>query len=382
MHRTPSTIVTLSILLLAGLIAGACRPTEAQEGDGLPTLKQAFENDFLVGAALNPSHYRGENAVEANIVKQQFNSITAENVMKWEVVHPEPGEYDFEEADAFVEFGEENDMFVVGHTLVWHSQTPRWVFEDEEGNPASRELLLGRMRDHIQTVVGRYKGRVAAWDVVNEALNEDGSLRESPWLRIIGEDYIAKAFEYAHEADPEAELYYNDYSLANAPKREGAVRIAQNLLDQGVSIHGVGLQGHYNMTWPTQEELAASIQAFTDLGIDAMITELDVDVLPSRTDGQSADISERGELSDELNPYPDALPDSMQQALADRYAALFDVLVDHKDQVSRVTFWGVTDGGSWKNNFPIPGRTNYPLLFGRDGEPKPAFEAVLNTARR
>ncbi|HMB91501.1 MAG TPA: endo-1,4-beta-xylanase, partial [Rhodothermales bacterium] len=209
-------------LLSAGLLVSACEPTgepaEISDADTTATattLKDAFEGAFLVGAALNPEQFYERDSAGAALIKTHFNTITPENVMKWVEIHPEPGQYDFEAADQFVEFGEANDLFIVGHTLVWHSQIPDWVFEDEAGNPVSRDTLLARMHDHIFTVVGRYKGRVDGWDVVNEALNEDGTLRESRWLQIIGEDFLAKAFEFAHEADPDAELYYNDYSLEN-----------------------------------------------------------------------------------------------------------------------------------------------------------------------
>lgn len=346
-----------------------------------PTLKEAFRKDFLVGAALNPAQFTGQNVQEAQIVRQQFNSITAENAMKWAPIHPEPDRYEFEMADQFVEFGVKNKMFIVGHTLVWHSQTPRWVFEDHEGHPVDRETLLKRMRDHIHTVVGRYKGRVKGWDVVNEALNEDGTLRKSRWYRIIGEDYIAKAFEFAREADPDAELYYNDFSLENEPKRKGAISIVKNLQSKGIRVDGIGTQQHVKMDWPTSQEIEDTVNAFSALGIQVMVTELDVDMLPPPTNSHIAEISMRFQLRAELNPYTNGLPDSVQQALADRYADLFKTYVKLRDKISRVTLWGVTDRNSWLNNWPVPGRTSYPLLFDRNGQPKPAFEAVIKASK-
>jgi len=265
---------------------------------------------------------------------------------------------------------------------VWHSQTPRWVFEDDKGNPVGREELLRRMHDHIAAVVGRYRGRVNGWDVVNEALNEDGTLRRSQWQRIIGDDYIAKAFEYAHEADPKAELYYNEYSLENEAKRKGGVELIRKLLAQGIPVTAIGLQGHYNMEWPDPETVDATIAAFHALGVKVNITELDMDVLPRVRPGNSADISARAEAAAAANPYTAGLPAQQQQALADRYAALFRVFLKHRDAIARVTFWGVTDRTSWLNNFPARGRTNYPLLFDREGKPKPAFDAVVAEARQ
>jgi endo-1,4-beta-xylanase len=256
------------------------------------------------------------------------------------------------------------------------------VFKDEQGNPVDRETLLKRMRDHISTVVGRYKGRIQGWDVVNEALNEDGTLRQSPWMKIIGEDYIAKAFEYAHAADPKAELYYNDYSVENEAKRRGAVALIQKLKAQGAHITGIGLQGHNKMDWPTVEQQDATIAAFAQLGIKVMITELDVDVLPAAMRQQSADVSLNVEARARLNPYADGLPDAVQQALAKRYADLFGVYLKYRGVVTRVTFWGVTDGDSWLNNWPVRGRTSYPLLFDRDGKPKPAFDSVIRAAHK
>ncbi len=345
------------------------------------SLKEAFHNDFLVGAALNAAEFTERDARDAALVKEQFNSISPENVLKWESVHREPDRYDFDLADKYVEFGEQNHMFIIGHNLVWHQQTPRWVFQDANGNPLDRATLLKRLREHIHTVVGRYKGRIKGWDVVNEALNDDGSLRQTPWLKIIGEEYLAKAYEFAHEADPQAELYYNDYSLENEAKRQGALELMRKLRAEGAPITGVGLQGHYKLDWPSPDQVDATITAFAQLGLKVMITELDVDVLPPATRNRGADISARAELQPQLNPYAQGLPEPAQEALARRYADLFAVFLRHRETISRVTFWGVTDAGSWLNNWPVPGRTNYPLLFDRQGLPKPAFDAVIKAAR-
>ncbi|RMH59146.1 MAG: endo-1,4-beta-xylanase [Bacteroidetes bacterium] len=376
--------LTWTCLLALVLVTAACEapgeePVPAEEA--VPALKEVFADAFLVGAALNPDQFFGRDTLGVALITKHFNTITPENVMKWEQIHPEPDRYDFEAADRFVAFGEERDMFIVGHTLVWHNQTPDWVFEDDRGEPLTREALLERMRDHIQTVVGRYRGRVDGWDVVNEALNEDGTLRPTRWLEIIGEDYLAHAFRFANEADPQAELYYNDYSLTNPAKREGAVRLVQGLLDAGVPVTGIGMQGHYALTYPTLEELETSITTFAGLGVDVMITELDVAVLPRPSEYWGADITRREELRAELDPYREAFPDSMQQALADRYAGFFEVFLRQQEALTRVTFWGVTDGDSWLNDWPIRGRTSYPLLFDRAYRPKPAFFAVVATAR-
>jgi endo-1,4-beta-xylanase len=363
-----------SIAIVSLLAAGAAhaQPT---------ALKDAFQGIFRIGAALNPSTFDEKDPRSAAIVTAQFNTISPENVLKWEAIHPRPDTYNFAPADHYVAFGEKYKMFIVGHNLVWHSQTPQWVFKDDQGAPLTRDALLERMHDHIRTVVGRYKGRIGGWDVVNEALNEDGSLRKSQWLNIIGDDYIAKAFQFAHEADPAAELYYNDYSIENEPKRQGAVELIKKLKAQSIPITAMGLQGHDKLDWPTAKQQADTIEAFAALGIKVNITELDVDVLPRTAPGNSADVSATSTGSAGANPYAAGLPDAVQETLARRYAELFDIFVKYRASVGRVTFWGVTDGGSWLNNFPIRGRTNYPLLFDREGKPKPAFFSVIGTAR-
>ena len=375
-EQVVKTGTALKLVVLAGSMAVSL----AMAAQAPTSLKDAYQGCFLVGAALNPAQFSGKDAREAALVKAQFNSISPENVLKWEVLHPKPGTYDFALADQYVDFGLKNHMFIVGHTLVWHSQTPVWVFQDNKGNPVSRTVLLERMRDHIHTVVGRYKGKVNGWDVVNEALNEDGTLRQSPWMTIIGEDYIEKAFEYAHEADPQAELNYNDYSLENENKGKGAVKLVEALKAKSIPITGVGLQDHVHMDWPTVSQIDTTISEFGKLGMKVMITELDVDVLPQAASSQTADVSVNVAADPKLNPYRNGLPDSVQQALAKRYAELFATYAKHCGVVTRVTLWGVTDKNSWKNNWPVKGRTNYPLLFDRSGQPKPAFRAVIEAA--
>jgi endo-1,4-beta-xylanase len=352
-----------------------CFPVAAQQQR---TLKDVFKNDFRIGAALNRNQIFEKDARGAEIVRTHFNSITPENILKWALVHPQPGKYDFAATDRFVEFGEKHNMFIVGHTLVWHNQTPRWVFEDKDGKPVDRETLVGRMREHISTVAGRDKGRIKGWDVVNEAINQDGTMRQSPWYKIIGEDYLVKAFQFAHEADPNAELYYNDYDLELPAKRAGAVKLVKSLRAAGVTVSGVGLQNHNLMEWPSAADEDATIAAFSALGVKVHITELDVDVLP-RTTRPGADYAVDIPVTPKLNPYVDRLPDTMQSALAKRYAELFKVYLKHRDAIERVTFWGVADGDSWLNNWPMKGRTNYPLLFDRVGQPKPALNAVIDT---
>jgi endo-1,4-beta-xylanase len=362
---------SLALMVLAAAIAN---------GQAARSLKDAYLEFFRIGAALNQAQFEERDPRGNPIIAAQFNTISPENALKWQSLHPRPDGYDFAAADRYVAFGEKHGMFIVGHCLVWHSQTPQWVFQDTEGKTLTREALLDRMHEHIQTVVSRYKGRIGGWDVVNEALNDDGSMRQSPWYRIIGEDYILRAFEFAHEADPQAELYYNEYSLENQAKRKGAVDLIRKLKAAGAAITGIGLQGHMKLDQPDARQEAETIETFAALGIRVNISELDVDILPRTAPRDSADISATAAGNAQSNPYTNGLPEEMQQALTKRYAELFDVFVQHRDVIGRVTFWGVTDGDSWLNNFPARGRTNYPLLFDREGKPKPAFDAAVSKA--
>ncbi|HSE25121.1 MAG TPA: endo-1,4-beta-xylanase [Pyrinomonadaceae bacterium] len=363
--------------LLLTVVATAPWTTSARKSDAL---KDAFKSDFLIGAALNRRQFSAADKSELALIQTHFNSITPENQLKWQYVHPSPGKFDFTAADQYVSFGEKHNMVVIGHTLVWHRQTPNWVFQDDKGRPVDRETLLGRMKEHIATVVGRYKGRIKGWDVVNEAVNADGSMRQSPWLKIIGEDYIAKAFQFAHEADPSAELYYNDYALEDAPKRAGAVRLMEQLKKQGVSIAGIGLQGHNRLDWPSIEQQDITISTFAKLGLRVNITELDVDVLPVVSEDVGPTMKLTDELQSSLNPFRNGLAPAVSTEQAKRYAELFNIYLKHRDAIDRVTLWGVTDADTWLNNWPVRGRTNYPLLFDRSGQPKEALAAVLKAA--
>ncbi|GAB5559293.1 MAG: endo-1,4-beta-xylanase [Synoicihabitans sp.] len=344
-----------------------------------PSLADLYADSFKIGVALNPREIRGEDPAAARLIAQHFNSLTAENDMKWERIEPTEGKFDWAVADDFVALGERNDAFMVGHTLLWHSQTPDWVFEDAHGKPASREVVLARLKRHIDAVVGRYKGRVHSWDVVNEAFEDDGSWRDTLWLRTIGPDYIARAFEFAHAADPDAELYYNDYNLFKAPKRNAVVKLVKALQKEGLPIHGVGIQGHYGIGYPPMDELEASIEAFAELDVKVMVTELDISVLPFPSSAQQgADISLNFELQAELNPYTKGLPPDVSAALADAYRDLFELYLKHANVIDRVTLWNLTDASTWRNNWPMHGRTDHPVLFDRQNQPKDAYHAIVN----
>jgi endo-1,4-beta-xylanase len=355
---------------------------KAEESKSEKALQEALKGKFLIGVAMNADQITGKDTAGVRLIKEHFNSITPENCMKSEVLQPEEGKFDFALADQYVDFGQKNNMFIVGHTLIWHSQAPKWFFVDKDGKDVSREVLIERMKNHIYTVVGRYKGRVNGWDVVNEAIEDDGSFRKSKFYEIIGEDYIRLAFEFAREADPEAELYYNDYSMSKEGKRDAVVKMVRNLQSQGVKIDGIGMQGHMTMDFPTLEEEEKSIVAFSETGVKVMITELDLTVLPSPGTKVSADVALSYEYQKQLNPYPNGLPDSVAQAAHDRYAEFFRLFLRHADKIDRVTMWGLTDGDSWRNNWPVPGRTDYPLLFDRNYQPKPIVETIIKEANQ
>ena len=340
-----------------------------------PSLLDATSDKFLMGVALNTNHVSGIDTSAIKVINQHFNSIVAENCMKSEVIHPEEDIYNFGPADEFVQFGEDNNMFIVGHCLIWHSQLSPWFCVDENGNNVSAEILKQRMKDHIYTIVGRYKGRIQGWDVVNEGINDDGTYRNSKFYEILGEEYIPLAFQYAHEADPDAELYYNDYSMFAPSRRDGVIKLVNNLKEKGLRIDAIGMQGHYVMGSPTPAEVEESIIKFGETGAKVMITEFDMAVLPRNAQG--ADISAREDGRDAVNPYQDSLPDSVSQEWNDWMKSYFNMFERNKDVITRVTMWGLTDGDSWLNNWPIRGRKDYALLFDRDYQPKPFVVEIM-----
>lgn len=362
-----------SALLIAAFVAacGNQKATVVEE----PSLKDAVGDKFLMGVALNVNQSSGVDTSSIKLVKQHFNSIVAENCMKCEVIHPEEDRYDFTLADQFVSFGEKNGMAVIGHCLIWHSQLAPWFCVDEKGNNVTPEVLKQRMKDHITTIVTRYKGRIKGWDVVNEAILEDGSYRKSKFYEILGEEFIPLAFQYAHEADPDAELYYNDYAMNMPGKREGVVKLVSSLKEKGIRIDAVGMQGHMGMDYPDINEFEQSIVAFAGTGVKVMVTEWDMSALP--TVKQSADISDTVAYQKMLNPYPETLPDSVSKAWNNRMKQFFGLFEKHADVISRVTAWGVSDSDSWKNDFPVKGRHDYPLLFDRNYQPKPFVKEIM-----
>jgi endo-1,4-beta-xylanase len=345
------------------------------------TLKDAFKDKFLIGTALTKDQILGKDPKSLKVAIEQFNVITPENILKWEKVHPQPGVYNFGLSDSLIAFAEKNNMLVIGHTLVWNNQTPAWVFQDSNGQPVSRDTLLKRLKDHIFTVVGKYKGKIYGWDVINEAFDDDGNFSRTNWRNIIGEDYLEHAFRWAHEADPDAELYYNDFNMWYKGRRDAVVKMVNNFKVKNIPIHGIGLQGHWGLNYPTNDELNETFEIYSGLGINLMVTELELDMLPRPEDYEGADINLNYEARKELDPWPDGLPDSMQTVVADRYAEIFSIFNKYSPSISRITVWGVHDGQSWRNYWPIYSRTAYPLLFDRNLQPKKAYFEVIKTVQ-
>lgn len=360
-----------AISLLAISCAGSQKNSVSQP---IPSLKEIFKNDFTIGTALNAEQIEEKDPKVAVLVPQQFNMATPENIMKAEVIHPQWGTYNFDLADKMIEYGKKHNIKINGHTLVWHSQLPAFARQIQ-----SADSFRTFFTDHINTVAGRYSGKIFSWDVVNEALNEDGTLRKSIFLEKLGDDFVTEAFRLAQAASPNTELYYNDYNNEQPAKRAGCIALVKKVQAAGVRIDGVGIQGHWHVGKVPLKDIEESILQYSALGLKVMFTELDIEVLPRNFQG--ADVNQRMKSDPSLNPYINGLPDSVQQQLASDYQALFNLFLKHKDKITRVTFWGVNDGQSWLNGWPVRGRTNHPLLFDRQFLPKPAFYKVIEARK-
>jgi len=364
------------IFLIPFFLMPACMisvKTLAQNTE-VPSLKKTFKTDFLIGAAVNALQIEEKDLKADRLIKQQFSAVTPENVMKAEIIHPGWDVYNFDLADKLVAYALKNNIKVNAHNLIWHSQLPHFMLAIKDADSVRQYFA-----NHITTVAGRYDNKVYSWDVVNEALNEDGSLRNSIFLQKLGDNYIVEAFRLAQKAAPHTKLYYNDYNIEQPKKRAGAIALIKKIQAAGVRIDGVGIQGHWKASNVPMTDIEETIKAFAALHIEVMFTELDLSVLPNPWDGNSAEVNKTARGSEKMNPYPNGLPDSVQHLQARAYADLFRLFLKYKQNVSRVTFWGVNDGQSWLNNWPIRGRTNYPLLFDRNFQPKPAFYSVIAT---
>ncbi len=370
-----------SIFVLMALILFLGCSSLAQKSKGVESLKDALKGKFYIGTAMNLQQIQGRDTADVGVIKRNFDAIVAENCMKSMYLQPKEGEFNFSDADKFVEFGEQNKMWITGHCLIWHSQLPRWFCVDEKGANVSPEVLKARMKSHISTIVGHYKGRIKGWDVVNEAILEDGSYRKSKFYEILGEEFIPLAFQYAQEADPDTELYYNDYNEWYPKKRETVIQLIKTLKERGIRIDAIGMQGHVGMDGPSIDEYEETILAYTNAGVKVMVTEFDLSILPAPRRGIGADLSANFEYQKELNPYTEGVPDSTSIAWSNRMLDFFKLFLKYPGKVSRVTMWGVTDRNSWKNDFPVRGRTDYPLLFDRNYKAKPVVDEIIKLAK-
>jgi endo-1,4-beta-xylanase len=344
------------------------------------TLGEATKGKFLFGVAVNMPQVNGVNPVETELIAKEFSAIVPENCMKPQPIHPEENRYNWDDADKFVAFGEKNKQTVTGHCLIWHSQIGRWFFLDAEGKDVTPEVLKERMRQHISTVVGRYKGRIKGWDVVNEAFEDNGTYRNSKFYQILGKDFIKYAFQFAHEADPNAELYYNDYNVETPAKCDAIVELVKELKAAGCRIDAVGSQAHWHMNSPTLGATEASFKKLKDAGVHILITEWDISILPSPYEG--ANIAANFKYSAEMDPYRDAVPEDVQQKWNKRMLDMFALFLKYNDVIDRVTVWGLTDNTTWLNNFPIRGRKDYPMLFDRNNQRKPVVDEMIKLAEK
>jgi endo-1,4-beta-xylanase len=339
------------------------------------TLADATKGKFLIGVAVNVQQVNNPNSVESQIIAREFNSVVAENCMKPVVIHPEENRYDWTNADKFVAFGEKNKQVITGHCLIWHSQIGKWFFTDDKGKDVTADILKERMYKHITTIVGRYKGRVKSWDVVNEAFEDDGSYRKSKFYQIIGKDYIKYAFQFAHEADPDAELIYNDYNVETPAKCVAIAGLVKELRAEGCRIDAVGSQAHMHMDSPSLEATDACFAKLRSAGVKILITEWDISILPNPYSG--ADISVNFRYSPKMDPYRNSMPDSIMKQWNERVLGMFKIYLKYEDVVDRFTIWGLNDSVSWLNNFPIYGRKDYPVLFDRNNKRKDVVDEMI-----
>jgi len=365
--NTKHTLLTFATLLFFLMCLGACKTKKAANYQEDPRgLKDYYKNYFSVGVAVGKRNLNGEEAV---LIKRHFNSITAENDMKMEMLQPIEGKFNWATSDSILNFAIKNNIKVRGHNLCWHEQAPAWFFVGKDGKEVSKTVLLQRLKTHIDTVVGRYKGKIYAWDVVNEAIDDDSTkyLRNSKWYQICGEDFIIKAFEYAHAADPNAKLYYNDYNTERPEKRERIYKLLKSLKDKGVPIDGVGLQAHWSIEEPTEKELVTAIERYSSLGLNIQFTELDISIYPWEKNKRAKRPGES-----------DAYTSELEAKQIEKYKMVFDVFRRYKNVITNITFWNISDRRTWLDSYPVEGRKNYPLLFDTQLKPKKAYWEVVN----
>lgn len=373
MKRSITNLLSATIIVsLAGCNStGQTKRSPGQDTNENKGLKDYYTNYFSVGVAVSP---RALKTDEADLIVEQFNSMTAENAMKMGPIHPRENEYNWAGADSIAAFAKRNNLKLRGHTLCWHNQAPNWFFKDTQGKPVTKEVLLQRLKDHITNVVKRYKDVIYAWDVVNEVISDkaDEYFRSSEFYKICGEDFVAKAFQFAHEADPDALLFYNDYNEINAVKREKIVKMVKGLRDAGIPVHGIGLQGHWALNEPSEQQLDSTFGRFAELGLKIQVTELDISVYPKEHNARDRKAAD----------YDTTFSAEKEAKQMEVYKMCFKLFRKYKNVISSVTFWNISDRHSWLDNFPVRNRKDYPLLFDKDLKPKKAFWEVVNFDRK
>ena len=365
------------------------------------SLSEAYRDYWYTGVSVNQwqvqADQQGDNAFDVTghvsndqtadwpVIVKNFNWVVAENCMKCEVIHPKEGVYDFTLADQFVNKAKAAGLKVQGHCLIWHSQCAPWFHYDDNGNLVSPEVLKQRMREHIYTVVSHFKGRVDAWDVVNEAFEDDGTPRKSLFYQILGTDYIPLAFQYAHEADPSIQLFYNDFSMNKPAKVEGVANFFRPLIKQGLPVTAIGMQGHMILEDNTNnryiKQYEHSIETIAALGVPTFFSEVDLSVLPNPYGFSGANVSDKFAYRPEMDPYKDGLTKEQEAKIRQFWVDFYTMLLRHHKDILRVNFWCLNDANSWRNDFPIPGRTDYATLFDRKSQPKPFVQALINLVK-
>lgn len=383
MKRFVSILLILALLLPCMVLAEEARDFQAVGYDeSVPALKDVFADDFRIGTAIN-MYQMTEGSELWKMATKHYNVFVTENEMKPDAINPSEGKFNFDAADRFVTFGESQGATLRGHTIVWHSQVPAWWFKGDNGGVATREQLLARLEEYICTVMGRYKGRIAVWDVANEVISDSKGIRRdnegSKWAGIIGDmdgdgndyDFLEQAFRIAHEVDPDATLILNDYNLeGDTRKLNDFYEVVKTMLEKGVPVGGAGIQAHIQIGWPSVSTFEAAIEKLATLrelnpDFVVQVTELDMSIFAWD------DKSQTKEMTPEL-----------QKQFAERYADLFEMFRRQakKGNLDMVVMWGIYDGGSWLDYSPVQGRTNAPLLFDRSFKTKPAFWGLIDRA--
>ncbi|PTB92538.1 1,4-beta-xylanase [Marivirga lumbricoides] len=360
--------LAIGLLCAGSLYFTQCSSVSEEKEQSANGLHEYYSGYFPIGVAVSPRAL--EDSAQSALILREFNSMTPENVMKAGPIHPSPNQYNWGPADAVSNYAKENDLKLRGHALVWHQQYPGWFFKDENGDQISKDTLYARMKSHITEVVNRYKDVIYAWDVVNEAVSDNSDFvyrQESPYYQIAGEEYLAKAFEFAHAADPQAKLFYNDYNAARPEKVDRIYTLVKKLKDAGVPIHGVGIQGHWSIFEPSEKDLRYAIDKYASLGLDVQITELDVSIYPWEKERRAMKPGESDEFTNEL-----------EEKQLKQYDMFFHVFRDYKETLTGVTFWNISDQYTWLDTYPVEGRKNYPLLFDQELKPKKAYYKVTS----